>query len=376
MVESKSQASDMTEEERAYPIPADEATRLAALRELQILDTDPETEFDRITRLARILFGTQIAALSLVDDDRQWFKSLSGLVAEETPRDQAFCAHTILQDKPLVILDAAADPRFAHNPLVTGGPEIRFYAGAPLRTHSGARVGSLCVIDNKAREKWSAVEESLLKDLAELVSSELRSREAQKVHQRTTEALRLLRSQTDSDSLILDQLTRLPDRRALEGLINRAKSSADADDRFVGFIYIDVDNISAINDDYGETAGDGVLKMLAGRLRNAFRTNDFLLRIAGDQFFIILQSLERTNGVDRPIQKLLQLARVPVPIADVGEVSITVSAGVSFYPHSGQMAVELVTAAKTAMLAAKQRGGDACAVSGREKEITFVSLQP
>ena len=129
--------------------PDNEAHRIATLRELRILDTPPEERFDRITSAAQRLFDVPIALVSLVDENRQWFKSCYGLSAAETPRDISFCGHAILGADVLVIEDALQDPRFADNPLVTGDPNIRFYAGCPLRANSGDALGTLCIIDRK-----------------------------------------------------------------------------------------------------------------------------------------------------------------------------------------------------------------------------------
>lgn len=134
------------------PLPANEEQRLAKLLSYDILDTESETAYDDITRLVAQICNVPIAVISLVDRDRQWFKSVQGLDASQTDRDISFCTHTIWQHEPMVIHDATIDPRFANNPLVTGAPYIRFYAGAPLITSDGYAIGSLCAIDTQPRE--------------------------------------------------------------------------------------------------------------------------------------------------------------------------------------------------------------------------------
>lgn len=153
-------------------VPADEEERLAELRRFRILDTEPDERFDRLTTLVARILGVPIALVSLVDRDRQWFKSRVGLPATETPREISFCGHAILEDDVFVVPDATLDERFVNNPLVTGEPSIRFYAGAPLRTDAGQRVGTLCAIDSTAR-KLTSDERQLLRDLADVVVDEL-----------------------------------------------------------------------------------------------------------------------------------------------------------------------------------------------------------
>ena len=134
------------------PVPAEESRRLARLRELMVLDTMPEPIFDTVARIASEVCGTPVGLLSLIDTDRQWFKANHGLDgATQTPRDEAFCAHAILQDEIMEVPDATHDPRFADNPHVTAPAGIRFYAGAPLTLPTGERMGTLCVIDYQAR---------------------------------------------------------------------------------------------------------------------------------------------------------------------------------------------------------------------------------
>lgn len=134
------------------PLPANEQARLATLRKFDILDTEPEVAFESMVQLAAYICQTPIAAISLIDENRQWFKAIVGLDARETSRDVAFCAHAILQQEPMIVADARADERFHDNPLVTAAPDIGFYAGVPLRTADGFNLGTLCVIDHQARE--------------------------------------------------------------------------------------------------------------------------------------------------------------------------------------------------------------------------------
>jgi diguanylate cyclase (GGDEF)-like protein/PAS domain S-box-containing protein len=164
---------------RPAPLPPDEARRLARLRALDALDTDAEPLFDALAQAAALVVGAPIALVSLVDEGRQWFKANVGLEGtDETPRDVAFCAHAILGDELFVVPDAHADPRFADNPLVTADPNIRFYAGAPIRMSDGLRMGALCVMDRTPRE-LDATQAAILRQLARAVSEALEQRAAE-----------------------------------------------------------------------------------------------------------------------------------------------------------------------------------------------------
>jgi len=157
-----------------FQIPPDDDKRIAALVSYGILDTEFEENFDRVTRIAAKLFNTPIALISLVDGARQWFKSAHGVNVRQTPREIAFCSHAILGDDVFIVANALEDARFVNNPLVTGEPGMRFYAGAPLITPDGYAIGTICVIDRRSRDKTSRdlPEESdlqLLKDLSGIV---------------------------------------------------------------------------------------------------------------------------------------------------------------------------------------------------------------
>eukprot|EP01111_Echinosteliopsis_oligospora_P006193 TRINITY_DN2023_c0_g3_i4.p1 TRINITY_DN2023_c0_g3~~TRINITY_DN2023_c0_g3_i4.p1 ORF type:complete len:564 (-),score=105.63 TRINITY_DN2023_c0_g3_i4:243-1934(-) len=153
--------------------PDNEVERLAALQKMNILDTDFDENFDRLTRLAVTLFKVKIAVISLVDEHRQWFKSAQGLATRYTCRNNSFCAFAIKQDKVFVSLDATKDDRFKNNPVVNNAPHVRFYAGAPLITSDGFRLGTLCLVDNEPRQEFSEADQNMLRNLADIVFREM-----------------------------------------------------------------------------------------------------------------------------------------------------------------------------------------------------------
>lgn len=249
------------------PLPtADEPTRLQVLHALGVLDTPPEERFERITRLAKHLFDVPIVAISLVDADRQWFKSEVGLGTDHTSRTVSFCAHAIHQpDHTFIVPDALEDNRFADNPLVTGDPNIRFYAGHPLATRQGVALGALCIIAPEPRELGEH-QRQLLRDLAGMVTDELTAR---------------LNATTDP-------LTGLCNRRGFEGIAGHALAYARRTGEPVTALYIDVDAFKCINDRHGHDAGDLALLTTARFLRSTFRSSDVVARMGGDEFAVLL----------------------------------------------------------------------------------------
>lgn len=153
-------------------LPLNETERLQALAATGLLDSPDSGNFDRFTRLAQALFGCKISLFTLIDEKRQWFKSRQGIALKETPRDVSFCAHAVFNDKLLYVPDASQDQRFADNPLVTGAPAIRLYAGVPLHSVDGLPLGTLCIIDDMPRE-LNQLQLTLLQDLAALAEAEI-----------------------------------------------------------------------------------------------------------------------------------------------------------------------------------------------------------
>ena len=253
---------------QAPAIPEHERQRLDGLRRLAILDSTAEERFDRITRMARNMFEVPISLISLVDEERQWFKSRCGLDAQETPRDVSFCGHAILGEEIFVVEDATRDPRFADNPLVLGDPHIRFYAGTPLHIAGGYKVGTLCLIDRRPRQ-LDERQRALLMDLAGMVEHELA-------------AIQLA---------ILDELTGITNRRGFIMLGQKCLQLSHRQGREASLLFLDLDRFKEINDTLGPEVGDDALRQVALLLSRVFRNADIFARLGGDEFVVLLPGI-------------------------------------------------------------------------------------
>jgi diguanylate cyclase (GGDEF)-like protein len=317
----------------AAPLPPDEIHRLAAVRDLGLLDTPAEDRFDAFTRLARAVAGTPIALFSMVDEARQWFKAREGLTACETPRDQAFCAHAILAPhQVLVVEDATKDARFADNPLVTGPPGIRFYAGAPVRAPSGHPVGTLCVIDTAPRAMPGDIA-SRLADLAHGVSEMLT------LHT----ALRHLRGLVSHDSL-----TGLLNRRGFD----HALAALDENRHGASVLLLDLDGFKAINDLLGHAMGDAALRAVAARLTETVAGEAEIARLGGDEFAV----LTRPDGEAGALARRILTALAAPVILEGQTLRVGTSIGVARFPSDGTTPETLLRAADAALYAAKAAG--------------------
>ena len=263
--------------------PIDETARLMSLHSLRILDTPSEGRYDRLTRMAQRLFGVKIALVSLVDTNRQWFKSKQGLRACETSRAISFCGHAILSRETLVINDASKDPRFADNPLVTGDPHIRFYAGCPIQDPNGFNIGTLCLIDPEPRE-MSDDDLHALSDLAAMVEDEIRV----------------------SSQVTVDDLTQVANRRGFHLIANHLLSLCRRTGTSAEVAFFDLDGFKAVNDTHGHAAGDDLLKHFAKLLLKCFRTADAVGRLGGDEFVVFLS--DSSSGARTALDRLNELA--------------------------------------------------------------------
>lgn len=262
--------------------PADEPKRLETLRALKILDTSPEERFDRLTRLAKRLFGVPISLISLVDDERQWFKSNIGLSASETPRDISFCGHAILGDEAFLVPDAAIDDRFSDNPLVTGDPKIRFYAGCPLTVANGSKIGTLCLIDQQPRV-LSQDDRELLADLAAMAEQEIA-------------AVQLA---------TMDELTMLSNRRGFTALAQHALNVCRRQGKPASLFFFDLNKFKQINDTYGHAEGDRAIVTFSAALRSVFRDSDVVGRLGGDEFVVLLTDAD-SGASAQALQRLTE----------------------------------------------------------------------
>lgn len=329
-------------------IPDDEPRRLAALEALDVMFTPREERFDRVTRLAAKLLDTPIALVSLVASKCLWFKSAVGTDVTEIPREISVCGHVILHDETLVIEDAAQDPRFADNPLVSGGLKIRFYAGHPLLSADGSHVGTLCVMGSDPRA-LTPEQMAVLRDLAAIAESELQRGQLNEAQRQLIHEMEELKRRAS-----VDGLTRLWNRSAIMELLSaevmRARRGVP-----MSLAMIDVDHFKQVNDTYGHPAGDAVLVEVAARIRRCLREYDSVGRYGGEEFIAVLSNSSLITSM-----KLCQRIRMSIEkeavATSVGAVKVTVSIGLVQSAAKNTDLDTLVAAADAALYRAKKKG--------------------
>lgn len=261
-----------------------EENRLFALYALGILDTESEERFDRLTRIAGKLFNVPVSLISLIDKDRQWFKSSRGIDIRSTPRTESFCTYVVEDAGPLIVKDAQKDPRFENNTLVKGIPYIRFYAGYPVKLPDGEIAGSICIIDTKPRN-FSADELSLLRDLAEIVEDEFRI-----MNMATT-----------------DSLTALSNRRLFSLITKETLKKSCKRKKVFCVVIIDLNDFKPINDTYGHAEGNQALINFSEILENSSPENSLVARIGGDEFGVLLpySTIQQANEFINQLSEML-----------------------------------------------------------------------
>lgn len=447
----------------SYPLPDNEGQRIEALNSYNLMDTPPEEDFDRLAGLAARLFDVPIVLVSLVGSDRQFFKSRIGLDVCETSREVSFCAHAIVQDDILVVADAAKDPRFASNPLVLGPPFIRFYAGKPLTTATGEKIGTVCLIDTRPHKGFTAEDRRNLSDIAALVMDRMEMRRidyirsvsqarfeniaetspdaiicsnaegdvtfwnrsaerlfgygAEEMLNHTSEAivpdswlhiyeaeierLRTGKQMELADRTIqlsglrkdgsefpaefslstwqegnttsvgaivrditerrqneerlfrlasLDALTDLPNRGAWRERLREVMEAREP----ATVLLVDLDGFKEVNDTLGHSAGDAVLKEVAGRLVSTCQDAIMVARLGGDEFVALLPGNDERRARMIAAQIVADIAE---PYEFVGQrVEVGASVGVALSPQHSDRAEELLSAADLALYRAKAAG--------------------
>ncbi len=295
-------------------LPENEAERLENLDQLKLLYSPAEERFDRITRIARRIFDTPIALISLVGKDKQWLKSNQGLSDTETPREISFCGHAILRHEPMIIQNAEKDPDFADNPLVTSGPRMRFYAGCPIK-YEGTPLGTLCIIDMVPRE-FKPSDVDALKSLAAWAENEL------KINRMGVAQMELLSKLNQSERrAMIDPVTGVWNRTAMEDTLETEFARAKRQKTPMALLHVDVADFEGILDRHGEVAGDAVLREMAQRIRSCVRPHDAVGRVDEHEFAIFLGGC---NAVDTKFIAKRIYARVSSEEFDVGKKSIPV----------------------------------------------------
>ncbi|NJM98404.1 MAG: sensor domain-containing diguanylate cyclase [Phormidesmis sp. RL_2_1] len=358
--------------------PTKETLRLAKLYSYDLLYTHPEPAYDDIVALAAYICQTPTALISLVDAERQWFKAKVGLNADESPRDIAFCAHTIQQADILLIEDTHQSPQFCNNPLVTGPPHIRFYAGMPLITPDGHALGSLCVIDYQPHH-LNEPQLQALKSLSRQVVAQMeldrhtKQLEAannhleQRVQERTvglTSALqRLLRTQNKllkrqaalRHRSLHDPLTGLPNRSYfLQRLEQAIQLALRQPNHLYAVLFIDLDHFKPINDTLGHKVGDLLLQQVAEKIKLLLRKSDLVARLGGDEFAVLLDDIPNHEQAILAVKRIQAQMRQPFMLENQ-KVFVGASIGITFSSTGYRQPEAALKDADMAMYHAKKR---------------------
>jgi diguanylate cyclase (GGDEF)-like protein len=338
------------------PIPENDDERIASLRGMTLLSTPREADFDRIVRIARKTFNTEIALITLIDKERQWFKSQIGLDLKDVARDISFCSHAIQSNETFIVRDALHDPRFHDNPLVIGGPGIRFYAGEPLRNSAGFLIGTLCIISRQPRE-FGEADKEILQDLGRTVELVLDNR----ILRQTQFALLNSLVEADREKRV-DPLTGIWNRRGLDELFDRELARVIREDIPLTVGMADIDYFKEVNDKFGHQVGDEAIKVTATLLLNNLRKTDVVGRYGGEEFLQIIPGIPSEilpQFAEKILTKFRNQAELRIPGGESFRFTISIGFAVMI-PQKG-MAIDrsiLVETADKAMYAAKTNGRD------------------
>ena len=326
--------------------------KLAQLPESTLFCTPIEERFERITRIARRALGVPVAAITFLNEERQWFKSVVGWAVTELPNEQSFCPITLAAGRLTVFEDTHREAALSQHPLVTTGPQFRFYAGWPIMDENDELCGTFCVFDQKPRQ-FSESDKGALRDLAALVQREILSERMRNVHSSLTAKLGIARRES-----MMDPLTRLWNRRGASVMLKGALDYAAEHGSSVGIAILDLDNFKQINDTFGHQAGDEVLRKTALRLIQSMRSNDSVCRVGGDEFMLIMKDADSEIARATTERIREQVADTPIPTRN-GEVTISTSVGYAVMNgDEGSSVEDLIERADQALLQSKSQGRD------------------
>ena len=319
-----------------------------------LMDAAQNEVFANIAQLAREIAAAPMSAISLIDQDRQWFLARQGLPITSPTSPNSFCEKIVLAREMMEVADTHADLRFEAHPMVTGTPNIRFYAGVPLILPSGEAIGTLCVLDTVPRQ-MSAAQKRSLKTLAQSTMNEIELRRRlvtlqQEVGRRQSAEAHIVQL------AMRDPLTGLPNRAALNECLQQQLKLAQRNGTQLAVLFIDMDRLKLINDRHGHDAGDAALLEVARRLSGSVRESDTVARLGGDEFVIVLPDVGDAGNAMKISEKLVDVVNAPTTLGG-HTAQLCLSIGVAMSLKHGDSTIDLIRRADTAMYQAKQAGG-------------------
>jgi len=341
------------------PTSAGETARLVSLSASDLFGISKDYVFDCITNIGAQLFNAPVCSLVLADADQHWFNSRAAPDIRETFRNKSFCNDVVADSEPMVIEDTLLDVRFAGDLLLSIAPQIRFYAGRPIRGSSGAVLGTLCLLDFKPRD-FPPEQQELLQELVFLTELSLFTRGITSAQQALVAKLSVARHES-----LIDPLLRIWNRGGITTILNQQHESSREQRVPFSILMADIDHFKQINDRHGHITGDSVLKAVIGVLQSVMRVDDELGRYGGEEFIAILPNTNAASAEElaRRLNESVAELSVDTP---TGSVGCTVSIGVAEWtPTRAESVQALVYRADDALLSAKQDGRNRVHLSSR-----------
>lgn len=324
--------------------------KLANIHSVDLFYTPLEERFERLTRVARRALHVPVAAISLLNDDKQWFKSAAGWGISELPRNQSICQLTADANGLVTIADTLEDPRTASLPIVTQSPRFRSYAGHPLSDEHGNVVGTFCVLDLKPRAFTPADRQCVL-DVTAMAQRELLSDHWRSAHAALTTKLGMARREA-----LMDPLTHLWNRRGASVILKGALASADERAVPLTLALLDLDNFKRINDTFGHQTGDEVLRRVASRLLSAVRNDDAICRMGGDEFLVLMADTDAAVAARAAERIRHAINDTPIQTRE-GTLTMSLSVGYTVrQPRDATPVEKLLERADSALMKSKAAG--------------------